>query len=56
MKKNRTSGGTTQTINTTQASVSAILAGPENRLARSQPEAPARAAGGGSRSAGRARR
>ena len=54
MRKNRSSGGTAQAINSTQISVSTTFAGDENRLARSQPKAPVAASGGGSFSAGRA--
>ena len=52
MMKNRNKGGTTQAIKATHNSVSTILPGEENRLVRNQPIAPARASGGGSRSAG----
>src|ERR1700722_13175678 len=48
MRKKRTSGGTAQAISATPSTVSTMLAGPENRLARIQPNAPARADGGGS--------
>jgi hypothetical protein len=52
MMKNRNKGGSTQAINATHNNVSTVLPGEENRLVRSQPIAPARASGGGSRSAG----
>jgi hypothetical protein len=42
-------------MNKTQTSVSTMLAELEKRLVRNQPNAPARAAGGGSRSAGERR-
>src|SRR5271167_4824655 len=56
MRKNRSSGGTTQAMHRMQTSVSAILPGDENRFARIQPTAPARLCGGGKRSAGVVRR
>src|SRR5262249_53326660 len=52
MKKNPSTGGTAQAINSAQTSVNAMLAGEENRLARSQLKAPVAARGGGSLSAG----
>ena len=48
MTRNLTSGGTIQTISSTQRMVSAMLSGPENRFCRSQPIAPASVSGGGS--------
>src|SRR6478735_3423895 len=47
IRKKRTSGGTAQAINATQSTVIMMLTGPANRLARIQPNAPARADGGG---------
>src|SRR3984957_6313389 len=46
-KKKRTSGVITQTINAMQSNVITMLPGPANKLARSQPNPPARADGGG---------
>ena len=56
IRKNRTSGGTAQTMNSTQISVSAILPGWKTNWPAASRVCPARAVGGGSRSAGSRRR
>ena len=52
MSRNRMSGGTIQAMKRIAISVSAILNGDENKLARSQPNTPARDDGGGRLAAG----
>src|SRR5579864_9242851 len=52
MRRKRTTGGTIQARKRIAISVSAMLNGDENRLARSQPSMPARDDGGGRFAAG----
>src|SRR5580692_240354 len=56
IRRNRSSGGTTQAMKSRQINVNTTLNGDENKLARSQPMAPDRAIGTGKLSAGDRRR
>src|SRR5579863_6138073 len=55
-RKKRSNGGSAQPIKRKLTRVSAILPGDENRFSRSQPNSPARSAGGGRRSVGARRK